>query len=245
MTQEELDALMAGDLDEIDDAAPAQSAIEESLESEEDEMSDSEALEVEKDKAATQMMHEYRPSSTMSWPPPPPTDDHKMVHQLDDVTKDSEIKATQVFDKLEIVNNFMLSAEANAKEVIKLIESNITLFETLVTKFPKIDQFQKALDDNKGMKERVEDLLMNAQMAEDEIMMTMDIMQYQDIHRQKIERVINVMRALSKYMSALFEGSKDDSKRVSSAVHIHGDETTEDVVSSEDIEALIASLGKK
>jgi len=245
MTQEELDALMAGDLDEMDDATPAQSAIEESPEAEENEMSDSEALEVEKDKAATQMMHEYRPSSTMSWPPPPPTDDHKMVHQLDDVTKDSEIKATQVFDKLEIVNNFMMSAEENAKEVIKLIEGNIVLFETLVTKFPKIDQFQKALDDNKGMKVRVEDLLMNAQMAEDEIMMTMDIMQYQDIHRQKIERVINVMRALSKYMSALFEGSKDDSKRVSSAVHIHGDETTEDVVSSEDIEALIASLGKK
>jgi hypothetical protein len=245
MTQEELDALMAGDLDEMDDAAPAQSAIEESPESEENEMSDSEALEIEKDKAATQLMHEYRPSSTMSWPPPPPTDDHKMVHQLDDVTKDSEIKATQVFDKLETVNNFMMSAEANAKEVIKLIETNIALFETLVTKFPKIDQFQKALDDNKGMKDRVEDLLMNAQMAEDEIMMTMDIMQYQDIHRQKIERVINVMRALSKYMSALFEGSKDDSKRVSSAVHIHGDETTEDVVTSEDIEALIASLGKK
>ncbi len=168
-----------------------------------------------------------------------------MVHQLDDVTKDSEIKATQVFDKLETVNNFMLSAEENAKEVIKLIESNIALFETLVAKFPKIEQFQQALDDNKGMKDRVEDLLMNAQMAEDEIMMTMDIMQYQDIHRQKIERVINVMRALSKYMSALFEGSKDDSKRVSSAVHIHGDSTTEDVVSSEDIEALIASLGKK
>jgi len=244
MTQEELDALMAGDLDEIEEAAPTENAVEESVEQEE-ELVDSDALDREKDKATTQLMHEYRPSSTMSWPPPPPTDDHKMVHQLDDVTKDSEIKASQVFDKLEIVNNFMMSAEENAKEVIKLIESNITLFETLVTKFPKIEQFQKALDDNKGMKDRVEDLLMNAQMAEDEIMMTMDIMQYQDIHRQKIERVINVMRALSKYMSALFEGSKDDSKRVSSAVHIHGDTSTEDVVSSEDIEALIASLGKK
>jgi len=243
MTQEELDALMAGDLDEMDDVAPTETAFEESAELE-DEPMDSDALDIEKDKAATQMMHEYRPSSTMSWPPPP-SDDHKMVHQLDDVTKDSEIKATQVFDKLETVNNFMLSAEENAKEVIKLIESNIALFETLVAKFPKIEQFQQALDDNKAMKDRVEDLLMNAQMAEDEIMMTMDIMQYQDIHRQKIERVINVMRALSKYMSALFEGSKDDSKRVSSAVHIHGDETTEDVVTSEDIEALIASLGKK
>ena len=243
MTQEELDALMAGDFEDEDEIATDVPTLEDDAPKED--MVDSETIEEAHDKAAMQLMHEYRPSSNMAWPPPPPTDDHKMVHQLDDVTKDSEIKATQVFDKLETVNNFMLSTEENAKEVIKLIEKNIALFETLVAKFPKIEQFQQALDENKSMKDRVDDLLMNAQMAEDEIMMTMDIMQYQDIHRQKIERVINVMRALSKYMSALFEGSKDDTKRVTSAVHIHGDTSTEDVVSNEDIEALIASLGKK
>jgi chemotaxis regulatin CheY-phosphate phosphatase CheZ len=73
----------------------------------------------------------------------------------------------------------------------------------------------------------------------------MDIMQYQDIHRQKIERVINVMRALSTYMNHLFSGKIDDAKRVSSAVHIHGDTSTEDIVSSDDIEALLASFGQK
>jgi len=242
MTQEELDALMAGDFDEGEEETKSEPLEEASLE--EDAAFEEEEV-VEELKAAPKEVHEYRASASMSWPPPPPTDDHKMVHQLDDVTKDSEIKASQVFDKLDSVNNFMMEAEDNAKEVIKLIESNITLFETLVSKFPNIAQFQKALDDNKGMKERVEELLNNAQMAEDEIMMAMDIMQYQDIHRQKIERVINVMRALSKYMNALFEGKKDDDKRVSSAVHIHGDDTTEDVVSSDEIEALIASLGKK
>lgn len=253
MTQEELDALMAGDLDDIqEDAQEEEPKLEEySLEDNEDEPCEDKIDEEDGEQELTpeevtqKMMNEYRPSSTTHWPPPPPTDDHKVVYQLDDVTRDSEIKAGQVFDRLETVNNFMLSAEENAKDVIKLIESNIALFETLVTKFPKIEQFQVALDENKSMKDKVEDLLMNAQMAEDEIMMTMDIMQYQDIHRQKIERVINVMRALSKYMSALFEGSKDDSKRVGSAVHIHGDETTDDIVTSEDIEALIASLGKK
>lgn len=252
MTQEELDALMAGDLDDVQEDAHDEPKLEESdleeetSEVEEDILCDDTLEEEPTHEEKTQkMMNEYKASATMSWPPPPPTDDHKMVHQLDDVTKDSEIKAGQVFDKLETVNAFMMSAEENAKDVIKLIEGNISLFETLVAKFPKIEQFQIALDENKSMKDKVEDLLMNAQMAEDEIMMTMDIMQYQDIHRQKIERVINVMRALSKYMSALFEGSKDDSKRVGSAVHIHGDETTEDVVTSEDIEALIASLGKK
>lgn len=243
MTQEELDALMAGDLEEMGDATAEVSVAETTsfdLETSDDDIDE----EIEEEESPKEV-HEYRASANMSWPPPPPTDDHKMVHQLDDVTKDSEIKASQVFDKLDAVNSFMMEAERSAKEVIKLIESNISLFETLVSKFPKIEQFQKALDDNRSMKESVEDMLGNAQMAEDEIMMAMDIMQYQDIHRQKIERVINVMRALSKYMNALFEGKKDDDKRVSSAVHIHGDNTTEDVVTSEDIEALIASLGKK
>ena len=245
MTQEELDALMAGDLEEVGDETADASAIDAtSFDVEETDEDEDKIIENKSDNTHKEV-HEYRASATMSWPPPPPTDDHKMVHQLDDVTKDSEIKASQVFDKLDAVNSFMMDAERSAKEVIKLIESNISLFETLVSKFPKIEQFQKALDDNRNMKERVEDMLGNAQMAEDEIMMAMDIMQYQDIHRQKIERVINVMRALSKYMNALFEGKKDDDKRVSSAVHIHGDDTTEDVVTSEDIEALIASLGKK
>ena len=247
MTQEELDALMAGDLEEMGDATAEVSVAETTsfdLETSDDDIDEEIEEEIEEEESPKEV-HEYRTSANMSWPPPPPTDDHKMVHQLDDVTKDSEIKASQVFDKLDAVNSFMMEAERSAKEVIKLIESNISLFETLVSKFPKIEQFQKALDDNRSMKESVEDMLGNAQMAEDEIMMAMDIMQYQDIHRQKIERVINVMRALSKYMNALFEGKKDDDKRVSSAVHIHGDNTTEDVVTSEDIEALIASLGKK
>jgi hypothetical protein len=73
-------------------------------------------------------------------------------------------------------------------------------------------------------------------------MSVMDIMQYQDIHRQKIERVINVMRALSKYMNTLFEGKVDDDKRVSSAQHIVGD-TNHDVASTDDIEALLAQFG--
>lgn len=54
-----------------------------------------------------------------------------------------------------------------------------------------------------------------------------------------------IARALSTYMNHLFSGKIDDSKRVSSAVHLPGDSTTEDVVSSEDIEALLASFGQK
>jgi hypothetical protein len=52
------------------------------------------------------------------------------------------------------------------------------------------------------------------------------------------------MRALSTYMNHLFSSKVDDSKRVTSAVHLPGDSTA-DVVNSEDIEALLASFGQK
>lgn len=225
MTQEELDALMAGDLDENE--------IEEESKETKEEAEEDSSLDPD----------HYRVSSEGNWPPPPPTDDHKMVHQLDDVTKDSEIKATEIFDKLESVNNYLMETEENAAAITELIDKNIELFTTLKDKFPNVKRFDEALEDCTTMKEKVESLVSDSQMGEDEIMMIMDIMQYQDIHRQKIERVINVMRALSKYMNSLFEGKIEDEKRVSSAVHIEGDDTA-DVVSNEDIEALISSLGK-
>ncbi|MCH5336007.1 MAG: chemotaxis protein, partial [Campylobacter sp.] len=50
--------------------------------------------------------------------------------------------------------------------------------------------------------------------------------------------------ALSRYMSSLFESKISDEKRVSSAVYIEGDGNT-DIVSNDDIEALIANLGQK
>lgn len=236
MTQEELDALMAGGLD--DEEIVGDEAVEEELQ----EVNQEELQETVQEEIKD--AHEYRTSADMSWPPPPPTDDHKMVYQLDDVTKDSEVKAGEVFDKLEAINEFMMIVGESASEITTLIDSNIELFSTLCEKFPNVQDFSRALEDNKEIKTKIEGLIQAGQDTEDEVMMTMDIMQYQDIHRQKIERVINVMRALSGYMTSLFEGKIDDSKRVGSAVHIEGDANTKDVVSSDDIEALIASLGK-
>ena len=248
MTQEELDALMAGDLDDLDndEAEVAKNdsgdlIIDKEIgKSIKDDLEDSESAEVEQKDA-----QEYKADANMAWPPPPPTKDHKMVSQLDDVTKDSEVKATQIFDKLDVVNGILTDIEADIENASVKIDDNIALFEKLSVKFPNIKEFKKALDDNQEIKEKLENMTSKAQNGEDEVMMAMDIMQYQDIHRQKIERVINVMRALSKYISLLFEGSIDDEKRVGSALHIHGDEDTEDLVTTDDIEAIIESLGKK
>ncbi len=234
MTQEELDALMAGDLDdelEVLDEAEGSTA-----EPEED----------GKEKEGIVVIDEnnFKIDTSNKWPPPPPTEDHKVVNQLDDVTKDSEKKATEIMDKLEEINNHIMDIEADGNDIVAVLEKNIDTFEKLSNKFPKIAVFSDSLEENKKILERTKSLIEKSQMGENDIMMIMDIMQYQDIHRQKIERVINVMRALSKYMNSLFESNVDDASRVSSAVHIEGDSDTANIVSEDEIEALLASFGQ-
>ena len=230
MTQEELDALMGGDvdLDEIAEEATSEEASTPPV--------DEEELEPNAD--------DYKVSASHNWPPPPPTDDNKMVHQLDDVTKESEEKASEIFDHIEKIGDELLEAEETLSHVVETLDSNIELFETLSLKFPDVEAFKTQLEKNTGSKETVETHIQSLQDHGDSIMNVMDIMQYQDIHRQKIERVINVMRALSTYMNQLFSGGKDDSKRVASARHLPGDSSTDEVVSSDDIEALLASFEK-
>lgn len=224
MTQEELDSLMNGETDiGAIDSAP----------SEEEEF-----------KVETFDPNDFRVEADKKWPPPPPTEDHKVVHQLDEVTKDTEVKGTQIFDQLEIMGEHASRVEKQAKVIKKYLQSQEELFSKLCASFPHIQSFQTALESTKEVKASCQEAIDAANDINDASMQAMDLMQYQDIHRQKIERVINVMRALAQYMNSLFEGKIDDSKRVSSAVFIAGD-NKDDVANEEDIEALIASFGAK
>lgn len=226
MTQEELDALMSGgdiDMDEnSEDDAQMQETDSEDTESSTDPIiAGVEAAEL----------------------PLPATDENKMVHQLDDVTKESEEKASEIFDIIENISTELMEKEESLSNVNEILNSNIELFTKLCEKFPDVETFKTQLEKNKMAVDEVEEVIEALQNSGDSIMNVMDIMQYQDIHRQKIERVINVMRALSKYMNTLFEGKIDDEKRVSSATHIVGD-TNNDLASTDDIEALLEQFGK-
>jgi chemotaxis regulatin CheY-phosphate phosphatase CheZ len=193
---------------------------------------------------ATEVQEETQTSNQNEDNPPPPSSDNRVVDQLDDVTKDSEKKASEIFDSLESINEYLGETETKINDTIKPgLEKNIEVFQKLTEQFPKIETFKESLKTNQDLLAMFENILDEIYTSQDEIMMIMDKMQYQDIHRQKIERVINVMRQLSIYMNHLFSSSIDDSKRVSSAKHIAGDER-DDLVQEDDIEALIASFGK-
>ena len=233
MTQEELDALMNGDMGDISELEDE--VAQESLGATE-EMST--AMPDEDDSIPAG----YNDDTAHHWPLPA-TDENKMVHQLDDVTKESEEKASEIFDIIEGISNDLMEKEENVQKSIDTFAANIELFTTLSTKFPDVEAFKTSLEKNEFALNSANETLEILQNSGDSIMSVMDIMQYQDIHRQKIERVINVMRALSKYMNTLFEGKVDDDKRVSSATHIVGD-THNDVASTDDIEALLAQFGQ-
>lgn len=238
MTQEELDALMGGDIDDLDSFEDEESTPLKDDES----FTDMDFEDEDLAKKISEAPAGYSKQNSHQWPMPA-TDENKMVHQLDDVTKESEEKASEIFDIIDGVSNNLMESEDFINNVIETLNSNVALFKTLNKKFPDVEAFATQLDKNSAALDDANQVTEALQSGGDSIMSVMDIMQYQDIHRQKIERVINVMRALSNYMNSLFEGRIDDDKRVSSAQHIAGD-THNELASNEDIEALLASFAK-
>ncbi|MGP1561046.1 MAG: chemotaxis protein [Helicobacteraceae bacterium] len=220
MTQEELNSMMEGDIN-ID----GEGRLDEFEEYDE-------------------AVKDFRVSAASKWPPPPPTEEHKVVRQLDDVTKETEEKSNQIFDVLENVSDKSAEVEKVTQNLLEEVSSIQKTFEILEENFPNIETFKSQNARSKNLSEALKSIGEAANVLGDQALTAMDVMQYQDIHRQKIERVINVMRSLSKYMNSLFEGKIDDERRVSSATHIQGD-STEDVVDDDDIEALIAAFGNK
>ena len=223
MTQEELDALMDGGIEDEDIAV----------------MEEDEGLEDENEIVSEAKADDQAPL------PPEATEDNKVVNQLDLVTKDSEEKASEIFDRLDGISEYIATVEDESNSIVTLLEENSELFEKLSNHFEDIETFKLFYEKNFNAIETIKDVIEKSQMSSDEIMMIMDTMQYQDIHRQKIERVINVMRSLLRYMNTLFGSNIKDEERVSSAQHIIGDQDSGEVVSEEDIEALLESFGKK
>jgi chemotaxis regulatin CheY-phosphate phosphatase CheZ len=149
------------------------------------------------------------------------SDDEKVINQLDEVTQDSEQKAKEVLEQLEALSKNLTTIQKKSKN--------------LETKLSKSD-----LDDKSNYIKLIKEIENISNSASDEALSIVTNMQYQDLHRQKIERVINTIRALTRYINNLFESNISDQDRVSSASYIKGDKDKRDVVSNEEIEQLLS-----
>jgi len=253
MQQEELDNLIGDEFDEIieedldgkseeidEDIIEDDEIIDES--SDNDDIFDEDVDEVEGFEDVLQESESDKNGENEEIIPPPADNKNKVVAQLDEVTKESEEKATQILDIMDEISANVDTNVTSLKEILEFLNNHKNLCEKLHEKFPHIKIFEKELNLINEMIQKADEIVKRNETTSEKIFTVMDIMQYQDIHRQKIERVINIMRALIKYMNKLFEGSIEDEKRVQSAKHIHGDENSE-VLSDDDIEALLDQFG--
>ncbi len=173
--------------------------------------------------------------------PLPADQDAKVVNQLTQVANDSEEKVSQIFDMLSLAldNNNEIRKKIN--DVNSFITNETKLLTSLNSKFPNISVFDEHLSNASVISTKLSDLDSILNNEDGKIFEAMELMQFNDINRQKIERVMSVIRRLSSYLNNLFEDDSAD-KEIVVAKHIHGD-TNDDLI-GDDLDKLIAEFGK-
>ena len=173
--------------------------------------------------------------------PFPAENDTKVVSQLSQVANDSEEKVSQIFDVLSLTLDNNSDLRRRVKEYEEFILSQNKLLSSLSNKFPKIELFKQQLEKVKSFENSLKDLKTSIDDEDMHIFQGMELMQFNDINRQKIERVMSVIRKLSIYLNNLFED--DNPRDLPMAKHIHGDQDTQDLV-GDDLDKLIAEFNK-
>jgi hypothetical protein len=173
--------------------------------------------------------------------PFPAENDTKVVSQLSQVANDSEEKVSQIFDVLSLTLDNNSEIRKSIKSYEEFILSQNKLLNSLSNKFPKIGVFQEQLEKVKNFESSIKSLKTLLDDEDMHIFQGMELMQFNDINRQKIERVMSVIRKLSIYLNNLFED--DNPRELPMARHIHGDTDTEDLV-GDDLDKIIAEFNK-
>jgi len=174
--------------------------------------------------------------------PFPVEEDTKVVNQLSAVASDSEEKATKIFDVLSNILDYNNAIQNDIQALSVFNEKQLAMLSSLSQKFPNINAFQQNLEQANQMAAYINDANEKINDGSTEIFQAMELMQYHDINRQKIERVMSVIRKLSSYLNNLFE-DENNREEVAIAKHIHGDKN-DNLVGDDDLEALIAEFNK-
>ncbi|MEA3288558.1 MAG: hypothetical protein U9Q04_00140, partial [Campylobacterota bacterium] len=239
VSDDDVDDILAG-IEGITDDASDEADIDDTLSGIDgitnDEVSTSESAENSTSESAVENLEELTDQNKY---PLPVEKEHKVVNQLNEVAEDSEQKASQIFDVLSFVLDENNEIQNFNKQNQEFINKQTELLESLASKFPNIDVFKENLELAAEAKNASESLSAKVDDENMKIFEAMELMQYHDINRQKIERVMSVIRKLSDYLNGIFE---DDSGKpeVQIAKHISGDSTN--TVDDDDLESLIAEF---
>ena len=173
--------------------------------------------------------------------PLPVSNENKVVNQLNEVADDSEEKASQIFDVLSFILDENNEIASHNKQMAEFIEKQSELLDSLSVKFPNITVFKENSNTAKELEKITKSISTNLDAQNNKVFEAMELMQFHDINRQKIERVMAVIRKLNSYLNGIFEDDTDKPE-VQIAKHISGDSNS--IVGGDDLEALIAEFGE-
>ena len=174
--------------------------------------------------------------------PMPVKNENKVVNQLNEVADDSEEKASRIFDVLSFILDENNEIQNYNKNILQFIDSQVVLLEALSKKFPNIDVFAENLESARVLTQTSKNLSSKIDAENNKVFEAMELMQYHDINRQKIERVMAVIKKLNSYLNGIFEDDSDKAE-VQIAKHISGD--SNEIVDAEDIDALISQFSQE
>lgn len=237
--QEESEVEEDDNLDNLDDILAGIDGIEDDIETPNEDTTSEEIDNKDESEVAGEKLEKMIDKNEY---PLPAKDENKVVNQLNQVADDSEEKASQIFDVLSFILDENSEIQSYNKNMGIFIEEQIKLLDSLSIKFPNIAVFKENLENAKNLLESSKDLDDKVNGENNKIFEAMELMQYHDINRQKIERVMSVIKKLNYYLNGIFE---DDSGKpdVQIAKHIPGDSS--EIVDADDIESLIADFSEQ
>ena len=174
--------------------------------------------------------------------PMPVENEHKVVNQLNQVAEDSEEKASQIFDVLSFILDENDGIGRNLSTSNTFIDNQMVLLEKLSQKFPNVEVFNENLVQAQEAKNGLDEIQNTLMEESNKLFEAMELMQFHDINRQKIERVMAVIRKLANYLNGIFEDDSDKPE-VQIAQHISGD--SHSTVTADDLDDLISQYSSE
>ncbi len=169
--------------------------------------------------------------------------EHKVIDKLDEINKESEDKVNKLFEKLEAINEELDQTEKYIQDIKPFLDKHKEFMSFFVEHFPKtaVKNNYEYFKNIVSIIDNIENSISNIR---DNTFDAMDILQFQDITRQKIERVMSVIKALHDYLNNWFSSSSYDNTPRARVAHTIIDENEKDKVDQE-VEDIIKQMQEK
>ncbi len=114
-----------------------------------------------------------------------------------------EPKLSQSTATMSVLNTLMISMEQRVQESLQRINTHQVFFFSFFTKFPNIKQFQTALEDNQSIKQSLESIAQDMQMAEKEAVEIAQLLHTQEQNQGHIDMAIEALQTAYKALEAV------------------------------------------